>query len=136
LILHLRNRYGQSLNAVRREGQRSTGGGQVRTSKHTIGEVLTWFDGAGLEFVQGVPSILADGGEAGRGKLLEPSARGGKLDHFQSQARQLFTGSRNGGLFTMIARKPMKSGTDAVKLSSNSDSINVEGAAVHAASQV
>ncbi len=75
-------------------------------SKHTIGEVLDWFDEKGLEFISGVPSVL-------RGKqypvdqmLFEETGRGTKWDHFTSQLKQIVTGNREGGFYIMIARKP------------------------------
>ena len=75
-------------------------------SKHTIGEVLEWFDETGFEFARGVPSVTTNGNGLGRGILFEPSGKGTKLDHFLVQSREIVTGSREGGFFIMIARKP------------------------------
>src|SRR5262249_49360167 len=74
-------------------------------SKHTIGEALGWFDACGLEFVRGIPSVLASGDD-GDGDLFRPTPRGSALDHFLVQAKQVVTGSREGGFFIMIGRKP------------------------------
>jgi carbamoyltransferase len=75
-------------------------------SKHTIGEVLEWFDEAGLTFVRGIPSVSAAGGTIGQTALFEREPRGSRTDHFVSQASQVFTGNREGGFFLMIARRP------------------------------
>ena len=75
-------------------------------SKHTIGEVLEWFEDCGLEFVRGVPSVLASGDGIEDARLFDPTPPGGRLDHFVSQFRQIATGNREGGFFLMIGRKP------------------------------
>ena len=74
-------------------------------SKHTIGEVLRWFDEEGLEFVRGVPSVTGREGN-GRAKLFGQTGRGTSWSHFLVQARQIVTGSREGGFFIMIGRRP------------------------------
>jgi carbamoyltransferase len=75
-------------------------------SKHTMGEVLRWLDESGLEFVRGVPSFTPEADALRRTSLFEPRPRGGSLDHFLVQAQEVFTGSREGGFFLTIARKP------------------------------
>jgi carbamoyltransferase len=75
-------------------------------SKHTIDEVLEWFDRVGLEFVRGVPSVTANGEGLARGNLFHPTAKGTQIDHFLVQSREIVTGSREGGFFIMIGRKP------------------------------
>ena len=73
-------------------------------SKHTIGEVLRWFDQSGFRFVSSIPKI--DGQALGTAdKLFEPHPRGGAFDRFLVQARMLLSGGREGGLFVMIGRK-------------------------------
>ncbi len=75
-------------------------------SKHTIGEVLQWFDRTGIGFVRGVPSVSHGLTELGKTSLFEPEPRGAWLEHLFAQAGQLVTGSREGGFFLMIGRKP------------------------------
>ncbi len=75
-------------------------------SKHTIGEVLEWFDEGGLTFVRGIPSVSAAGETIGQTALFEREPRGSRTDHFVSQASQVFTGNREGGFFLMIAQRP------------------------------
>jgi SAM-dependent methyltransferase len=72
-------------------------------SKHTIDEVLGWFDQAGLEFVNGVPPVDQSSSQNG---LFTPSRPGSSWEHFSVQAKQIVTGSREGGFFVMIARRP------------------------------
>ena len=74
-------------------------------SKHTIGEVLDWFEESGLTFVRGVPSVLAFDPNNNNGNLFKPMQAGTKVDHFLAQAKQIFTGNREGGFFIMIGQK-------------------------------
>jgi carbamoyltransferase len=75
-------------------------------SKHTIGEVLRWFSEEGLEFVRGVPSVTSETGDDEHPSLFSPSGAGSAWDHVRIQAGQVVAGSREGGFFIMIARKP------------------------------
>jgi SAM-dependent methyltransferase len=77
-------------------------------SKHTIGEVLGWFDENGLEFVNAVPSATPFASPLGGQNLFEPTDRGNTWDHFIMQMKQIISIGREGGLFVMIARKPDK----------------------------
>ena len=79
-------------------------------SKHTIDEVQRWFEEAGLSFVRGIPSVSAEEPPLERGDLFRPVPRGSKRDHLVSQAKQVFTGSREGGFFLMIAQRPPAGG--------------------------
>jgi carbamoyltransferase len=74
-------------------------------SKHTMGEVLEWFREAGLEFVRGVPSADGTKNQGGSG-LFSPSRPGSAWDRFAVQAQQIVAGSREGGFFIMIGRRP------------------------------
>jgi SAM-dependent methyltransferase len=88
-------------------------------SKHTIGELLDWFDHCGLEFVRGIPSVTPGGDGLGRGSLLDAKGRGTRLDHLLVQAREIITGSREGGVFVMIGRKPVRAAARMIEGSSN-----------------
>ena len=79
-------------------------------SKHTIDEVLRWFDEAGLAFVRGIPSVSAEEPPLERGELFRPVPRGSTRDHVVSQAKQIVTGSREGGFFLMIGQRPAAGG--------------------------
>jgi len=74
-------------------------------SKHTIGEVLRWFEENDLDFVRGIPSPTLGEGDVPAEGLFSPGPRGGRLDHLFSQAAQVVTGSREGGFFLMIGRR-------------------------------
>ena len=139
-VLGLYNRYGRLLTDLRRALFRLTGGrGEwldpyLRTlprseqkrrawfqdqyqhpheSKHTIREVLDWFDHCGLDFVQGIPTPtpLDDGPDG----LFERTAKGGTADHFLAQLRQIGSGNREGGFFVMIGQRPGPSTSGAGK---------------------
>jgi len=75
-------------------------------SKHTIGEVLQWFNRTKIEFVRCVLSMRSDGSLLDGSSLFEPQAPGTALNRFFVQAREVVTGSREGGFFLMIGRKP------------------------------
>lgn len=74
-------------------------------SKHTLGEVLKWFEQAGLEYVNGIPkpSLLDSFSETEQ--LFQPHRMGGQLDRFLVQAVMLLSGGAEGGFFVMIGRK-------------------------------
>lgn len=74
-------------------------------SKHTIDEVLGWFDRVGVEFVNSIPKAMAAQPFTADEKLFEPQPRGSTADHFLVQAGMLLGGGREGGLFVMIGRK-------------------------------
>ena len=75
-------------------------------SKHTIGEVLRWFDETGLEFVRGVPSVIPEPGTLEQANLFGSTRRGSALEHAVVQAGEIVNGAREGGFFVMIGRKP------------------------------
>ena len=74
-------------------------------SKHTIGEVLDWFDKTGFMFINGIPKtrFLAELKDDER--IFAPNQPGNKLDHFLVQMAMMFSGSKEGGLFVMIGKK-------------------------------
>jgi carbamoyltransferase len=78
-------------------------------SKHTIDEVLTWFDDNQVEFIRGIPSVLPSSPILSSINLFEPESRGTALEHYLVQAREVVTGNREGGFFLMIGRKPQLS---------------------------
>jgi len=132
IVIGLYNTYGRLMTNTRRRLFRLTGGAgkwidpylrSVSLSKdkrrawfadqylhphestHTFGEVLKWFDTAGLEFINGVPSLTGDHNGKPQG-LFQPSASGSAWSHFTVQTRQIVAGSREGGFFIMIGRRP------------------------------
>lgn len=133
LVVGLYNRYGRLMTDLRRAVFRLTGGrfqwldpvlrqrglsegrrkawfaDQYRHPleiKHTMGQVLGWFDETGIEFVRGVPALRPED-DGLEGHLFDPQPRGGKLERGLVQARQVFAvGQREGGFFVMIGRKP------------------------------
>jgi SAM-dependent methyltransferase len=74
-------------------------------SKHTIGEVLKWFDEAGFDFVYGMPNCKAFGGFTMRDSIFKTHRRGNWFDHFVVQSRMVYTGKKEGGFFIMIGRR-------------------------------
>jgi len=74
-------------------------------SKHTIGEVMRWFDQCGVEFINSIPKTKAFEPFSPDEKLFEANRRGTKLDHFLVEMGLLLSGGREGGFFIMIGRK-------------------------------
>ncbi len=75
-------------------------------SKHTIDEVLGWFEKNGLEFLRGVPSVMPGPSTLDGVDLFAPETSGTRLDHAVVQLTEIVAGSREGGFFLMIGRKP------------------------------
>jgi carbamoyltransferase len=132
IIIGLYNKYGRLLLDSRRVAFRITGGRfrwidpYLRTthlsagkqdawfadqylhpheSKHTMGELLRWFDRTGFEFVNAVPKTRAWDTFSSDERLFEPAARGTSIDHALAQAKLFATGSREGGFYIMIGRR-------------------------------
>ncbi len=74
-------------------------------SKHTIDEVLSWFDKCGFEFINAIPKTSLSSSFKEDEKLFSKSPIGSKLDHFLVQLGMLLAGGSEGGFFTMIGRK-------------------------------
>ena len=74
-------------------------------SKHTMGEVIEWFDRTSFEFTNSIPKVTAFDTVAPDERLLMAHSRGTRLDHFISQAGMLLGGGKEGGFFVMIGRK-------------------------------
>lgn len=75
-------------------------------SKHTVGAVLEWFDETGLGVVRGIPSLTLDNAPATPDDLFREEPVGSRFDRFVAQTGQIATGSREGGFFVMVGRKP------------------------------
>jgi len=74
-------------------------------SKHTIGEVLRWFNRCGFQFMNGIPKAVAFESFSQEEKLFAKNPSGSKIDHFIVQTGMLLSGGREGGFFTMIGRR-------------------------------
>ncbi len=132
IVIGLYNTYGRLMMDLRRGVFRMTGGaakwidpylrsvrmseGKARAwfadqynhpheSKHTIGEVLEWFDANGVAFVRGVPSVTGNPEDIGHGRLFQPTPAGSGWDHLGAQLRQVVGGNQEGGFFIMIGRR-------------------------------
>jgi carbamoyltransferase len=133
IVVGLYNRCGRLMTDLRRQAFRMTGGrarwidpilrkmpigeekrrawfaDQYRNpheSKHTMGEVLAWFDDTGVQFVRGIPSLTPVLRELGCGNVFDPAPRGSRLDRAIVQAQQIVRGNKEGGFFVMIGRRP------------------------------
>ncbi|MBM2826628.1 MAG: Methylase involved in ubiquinone/menaquinone biosynthesis, partial [Dehalococcoidia bacterium] len=74
-------------------------------SKHTLGEVLGWFEQTGFEFINSIPKSTASAVFSSKEKLLAPNPKGSAIDRFLVQFGMLISGGKEGGFFVMIGRK-------------------------------
>jgi SAM-dependent methyltransferase len=75
-----------------------------RETRHSIDEILAWFNAAGIDFLSSIPA--ADGSPITNSTpLFEPSSRGSRTVRAATQLQMLLTGGREGGVFMMIGRK-------------------------------
>ena len=74
-------------------------------STHTIGEVLTWLDRAGLRFVKSIPK--ANGRSfSPTERLFTPEPPGSRLQRALAETAMVLSGSQEGGFFIVIGQKP------------------------------
>lgn len=71
--------------------------------KHTMSEVLDWFDQAGFAFVSSIPRIR--GGFSQHERLFQPQDAGTSMDRVLAETGMIFSHGHEGGLFIMIGRK-------------------------------
>lgn len=74
-------------------------------SKHTMDEVLRWFDRTGFDFVNSVPKLRSFQGLLENEKLFKTNSRGNQLIRLLVQARLMLAGSKEGGFFLMIGKR-------------------------------
>jgi SAM-dependent methyltransferase len=74
-------------------------------TRHTVGEVLTWFKENDIEFLNSVPKITLTEDFTVSEKLFEPHDRGTRIEHVLRQLSWIFTKGREGGFFLMVGRK-------------------------------
>jgi hypothetical protein len=73
-------------------------------TKHSIGEMLRWFDAAGFDFMSSVPTI-GDVEFSDEMRLFEPHPAGRWLDRISTEVEMLLAGGVDGGLTIMIGRR-------------------------------
>ena len=75
-------------------------------SRHSIDEVVRWFDGCGITLLLTIPPV---GGEqfTEDTELFRPHRQSRRVDHIASELGMLMGGGKDGGLFLMIGRKTL-----------------------------
>jgi SAM-dependent methyltransferase len=73
-------------------------------TKHSMDEVLGWFEKDGFDFVSSIPTI-GDADFMERTALFEPQRAGRFLDRLSTELDLLLSGGVDGGLYIMIGRK-------------------------------
>lgn len=74
-------------------------------SKHTMGEVLKWFNETGFRFVNSIPKNQFMQSFTDEERLFAVNPPVDRLTLGAVQAHMVFTGSREGGLFIMIGQR-------------------------------
>jgi hypothetical protein len=74
-------------------------------SRHSVDEVLRWFEDNQVEFVQSVPRLRLGEPLTANSSLFRPMSRSNRLGRWLAQASWMFTIGREGALFDMIGRK-------------------------------
>lgn len=74
-------------------------------SKHTMGEVLDWFDQEGFDFVNGVPKFRPWEPFRDDEDLFAPQDPGTAFDRAIAQLQMIVTGSKEGGFYIVIGKK-------------------------------
>jgi SAM-dependent methyltransferase len=90
--------------AVRREAWFMDQYRNPHETKHSIDEVLTWFDRAGFDFMSCIPTI-GDVEFSEDMRLFEPHPTGRYLDRLSTEIEMLISGGADGGLYIMVGRK-------------------------------
>lgn len=74
-------------------------------SRHSIGEVMGWFEKSDFDFIGSIPAAKSFGGTLDSEMLFKKCRKPGRLDLFISQSRLVFSGYKEGGFFVMIGRR-------------------------------
>lgn len=74
-------------------------------SKHTIDEVLRWFNKNDIKFVNGIPKPSYSNQFSDKENLFENNKEGNLIEHMLIQLGMIFNPSNEGGFFVMIGRK-------------------------------
>lgn len=74
-------------------------------STHTVKEVLNWFKGNDIRYLNSIPKIVFSEQFSQRERLFNVHRSGGAIQHFFKQMLWILTQSREGGYFIMIGRK-------------------------------
>jgi SAM-dependent methyltransferase len=80
-------------------------------TKQSMGEILAWFDRAGIQFVNAVPKTTPWETYTEGEQLFTPAQRGTKFERALVQLQMIKTGNQEGGFFIMIGRKPLANET-------------------------
>jgi len=75
-------------------------------SKHTIGQTLRWLDAVDFEFVKSIPRTRPFQPISDRDHLFRPEAPGSALERFLVEQGMAWKGSKEGGFFIVIGRRP------------------------------
>jgi SAM-dependent methyltransferase len=73
-------------------------------TRHSMDELLQWFDAEGFDFTASIPTI-GDTAFSDRMALFDVQPVGSRMDRLSSEIELLLTGGKDSGLYIMIGRK-------------------------------
>jgi 2-polyprenyl-3-methyl-5-hydroxy-6-metoxy-1,4-benzoquinol methylase len=76
--------------------------------RHTLAEVQRWFEAAGIAYVRTYPSTVTAEPPPKAGGLFSPAADNWSFENVIHQLAWCFTLGREGGLFVVIGRSPLR----------------------------
>jgi len=74
-------------------------------SKHTVGELMSWFERTGFKFIKSVPKTQAFSRFLAEERLFSPEAPGNPIERRLVEFGMALTASREGGYFMVIGKK-------------------------------
>jgi carbamoyltransferase len=74
-------------------------------SKHTMGELIRWYEDNGFEYINGIPKPRVWDAFSNQERLFEKNPAGTAVDRALAQAKMVWTGSQEGGFYIMVGRK-------------------------------
>ena len=96
---HLRN----NLTAEKRRAWIKDQYSHPHERKHTLSEVLGWFEQAGLAFVSSIPKIR--GNFTAEEKIFAPQSPGTPIERFGTELAMMFSHGGEGGLFLIVGQR-------------------------------
>ena len=99
----------QSMSEAQQEAWFAAQYRDPQESKHTIDQVMHWFDVNCFAFVNALPKVRFQDQFGSNESLFEPCPKGTRLERFLAQLKMVVTGNREGGFFIMIGQKKEES---------------------------
>jgi len=74
-------------------------------SKHTMGELIGWYEDNGFEYINGIPKPRVWDAFSTNERMFEKNPKGTLFERSLAQTKMIWTGSQEGGFYIMVGRK-------------------------------